>query len=1125
MKVRNEKFQIILLFLVFLSLFSFFFTLSFSLQSSHRITNIKWLNISEGGEISFTDNYINLTHLRNVKGRVALISEDIFSIYLNITLVWITRFSIIDVVDPSGEKTHSEAETRQRILLIDSETNQSLLPFDFGFFEATTEDPLGGNRLHIFWGKTLPQLLTYGKEYTLEIRINATTYIVEVYNLTFYWKEMYTGNFKNKRVRLLIEAGESVGRGGNIVIFSTFVTYLHNITEKEGIICVPEVDKSFLPFLSIFEAKKEKNFTISYCEKLGSYLNLLTIWLEGEEIYNLYPLNSSSIYLNSTNKEDLLYSITLAGYLGLPLITQENKNLLQYYPPKYIINNKEQAIEIYLNEVKKRNENIDRIVVANLNSDNSFLASRYAFLFKGFPIFINLSINQNEYENCKVQSYYELLNPFNKPEVNFSCSINQKANYVRNQIIKTIKFLNSKDFLYNSLEYKLNNSIPKIVIIGNEYEIPFFKLPFVPHYFYLEIPFNQKDDYVLSDSIYCNFNFSIYLENLLAQQAICSRIYGNVSQTSFQIELARFFKPKNILIIGNKANVEEIKEYFNKLESAFYTYKILRDLNATLKIEKQTNISEISLETIPKIIFDVFKRIKKFENSDLLLALTIVDLILKAQTYSYEFNWFEFFDNLKQLKFKPVKSFEEIKKEDLENYDFIIYFGDYENNKWKIKNSTHNFTIDSFQNIKLLVNSHSRSFQTTLKNYLNFGAVSIIAITSNYSIPVLDAFIYDVLKNKNEIGYSIFREKNINLANKTRTLNSITSVNYFFDPDLNLYKEKNVIVPLAKVYEFNEFKAKKEEKIIFGVFNISNKTYVIVDSDDLYFVNLTPIYVNKYDFEIQAKKIKEIKFKKEVEEIESENQINYTKDFFEYSIVDLENGKKLVILNVYPVVYESSKTKILKSFEFEIIYEPKIEFKRIEQINKKLKLQIFSDDYYNATLKLFFENYTIEKNLTLQKNDNVFELELPYVKNVNVTLLIETEDYFTKQIYELKEEKIEEPFYKFISNFLKILRNWKIEIKEEFEKNKYKKEITTPFYKVEKEIIDNSIKIKLISFDRKYEYFENSSISIEFLETYYGKIKIIYNLGNRFIECSNNCEKLIEIIEETKKWLEKIFYQ
>ena len=100
-------------------------------------------------EIQIFPNVINLTHPRLKIGRVYMMSKETFTILPNTTLVWVTKFKIIDVVDPSGTKTYGEAETRQRILLLDINTQSSVLPFDFGFFEATNEDPLGGNRLHI----------------------------------------------------------------------------------------------------------------------------------------------------------------------------------------------------------------------------------------------------------------------------------------------------------------------------------------------------------------------------------------------------------------------------------------------------------------------------------------------------------------------------------------------------------------------------------------------------------------------------------------------------------------------------------------------------------------------------------------------------------------------------------------------------------------------------------------------------------------------------------------------------------------------------------------------------------------------------------------------------------------
>ncbi|MEM5882496.1 MAG: hypothetical protein QXS69_03485, partial [Candidatus Aenigmatarchaeota archaeon] len=123
-----------ILILIFKICFFSFFGLAKSLEE----ININWELIDDGGKIiKLSDSSYNLTHLRGSIGDVMLVSVETFKISENYSLEWLTTFMIIDVVDPSGEKTYGMAETRQRIVLVDSDTYNSILPFDFGFFEAT----------------------------------------------------------------------------------------------------------------------------------------------------------------------------------------------------------------------------------------------------------------------------------------------------------------------------------------------------------------------------------------------------------------------------------------------------------------------------------------------------------------------------------------------------------------------------------------------------------------------------------------------------------------------------------------------------------------------------------------------------------------------------------------------------------------------------------------------------------------------------------------------------------------------------------------------------------------------------------------------------------------------------
>lgn len=134
---ENDKF-----FKVFFKsqLFLLFLILSFIKEgvsensTSILLSSINWIVLQEGGLVEITnDKSFNLTHLRGNLGDVALISFESFNINNTPIEINIT-FKIFDVVDPSGGKSYGEAETRQRILLIDAYNFSSILPFDFGFF-------------------------------------------------------------------------------------------------------------------------------------------------------------------------------------------------------------------------------------------------------------------------------------------------------------------------------------------------------------------------------------------------------------------------------------------------------------------------------------------------------------------------------------------------------------------------------------------------------------------------------------------------------------------------------------------------------------------------------------------------------------------------------------------------------------------------------------------------------------------------------------------------------------------------------------------------------------------------------------------------------------------------------
>lgn len=109
--------------------------LFYTKSETFDIIDINWEIIDSGGEIKKISDYsYNLTHLRGFLGDVMLVSVETFKIKKDSKLEWTTTFTIIDVVDPSGNMTYGMAETRQRILIIDSKTFNSILPFDFGFF-------------------------------------------------------------------------------------------------------------------------------------------------------------------------------------------------------------------------------------------------------------------------------------------------------------------------------------------------------------------------------------------------------------------------------------------------------------------------------------------------------------------------------------------------------------------------------------------------------------------------------------------------------------------------------------------------------------------------------------------------------------------------------------------------------------------------------------------------------------------------------------------------------------------------------------------------------------------------------------------------------------------------------
>ncbi|MEM5820885.1 MAG: hypothetical protein QXP34_00995, partial [Candidatus Aenigmatarchaeota archaeon] len=94
----------------------------FSEKPSEKIvlSYLNWLVIQNGGTIEILDDKIyNLTHLKGNLDDVAMISLESFVINSNPIEINIS-FKIFDVVDSTGTKSYAEAETRQRILLIDA---------------------------------------------------------------------------------------------------------------------------------------------------------------------------------------------------------------------------------------------------------------------------------------------------------------------------------------------------------------------------------------------------------------------------------------------------------------------------------------------------------------------------------------------------------------------------------------------------------------------------------------------------------------------------------------------------------------------------------------------------------------------------------------------------------------------------------------------------------------------------------------------------------------------------------------------------------------------------------------------------------------------------------------------
>ncbi|MCD6483422.1 MAG: hypothetical protein J7K83_04115, partial [Candidatus Aenigmarchaeota archaeon] len=688
--------------------------------------------------------------------------------------------------------------------------------------------------------------------------------------------------------------------------------------------------------------------------------------------------NSITVYSNDT--ETLLYAYLLATKLNLPLIKFPSESQVKKFHPIHNITSKDQAIQLYISEVKNSGKEIEKIVVANINSQNSFLAARLAASIDAFPIFVNISepkYTKNITEANNMNKVFE----------------------IREKIIRSVDDLSEKGFFYKSINFLLDNKLPKVIIIGQE--IPYFEFPETIDKLSLTCYAGFCDDYILTDSPYCNFNESLtnVTEELLLQHGICSRIIGSPEEISFQTELFRKNRtiPKEMLIINDYSDLPILSWLsFSNMALGYKTYVELakQNVNVTRMVERRAPYEEINTSTIIKIVKELMNETKDLDEDDqfskILTALNFLKSVIKEVTYMYEYDWYNGLKRFKESGFSDfsIELFPNINESKINDYKTIIYIANYSRNNWYLNNKSYNFS-ELNNSIYFVYNLHANSVNTTSNSLIRNGNIVVSSLSSNV-VPGYNAFAAKILlKNTSYyIGYSSTYAKNYFLG-LHYFLKSEGKI--FENPPMNPYYklsaslELNTLPSLSFVerpiiQKENLPEIKYSDIIILNgsyqvncrFFEYMNRTLILCSEDYIRLEGFPeiPIFYKTIELPINSD-VKSVEIIPEYEHVENVyipligNESNFTK--FPSNFVFSKNYKsfsnKTIIEIIYsPIIYyKNNSADILNGIKYEIKYDVPFEI---------LSFKIFNKDNVTGLLKLYSNKKQKLKTLILIKNSN-----------------------------------------------------------------------------------------------------------------------------------------------------------
>lgn len=868
------------------------------------------------------------------------------------------------------------------------------------FFEALTGDPLGGNRLWIFWKEKTNIQIAYDKFFKLRSIINSTHFIVQVFDDkdSFIWSQYYLSNFSARKIRIGIFAGESVGRGGHLFInnYSIF-TSLKNLVSGEEFInytyplfLFPQLNKilnkinpkySIKKYIVVFNASLYNYLIDNFIPKSFNDFNCFSIYrkdFDGENqkilirrlnLYNeCYIIEIGNLDYKSVKiknilrdtyfklREDKIISpipeiIIVGNYSEIPpyeIRVSENTAIYSDYPYADLNDDGYQDLPIrrLCCNLEEINIQVEAKRIANLTRD-IFIAHSY-------------------YNISEKDAMQGLLNPF-RSEILRIKFILEKNNYTIERIGE--RRLTSKET--NEISNFFTELIIKYVLHGHISELDALKM--ILSFFNLA-------------NLFLNLNYEYEINKLKAIEPLNSTNFlKGLNKSSITFLFLTTEKDKYILS-SNKTYSEKI----NASDLPFV--QILFDMSENTFL----NTFDKTL-SFAKITYRNQTPYTKFNEGIYLLASALEYSEPLSTSIMYARN------SLKALRDSIIPRTIQLISEDYkirvaDELNNLIYFG--ENYQLIYTNfSKQYFSTSSFSqqekislNLKDLceitnITINETNFSTFRCNFTNFEILGseenpkiLYYITKRFSLPQFKS-LKDV-----KINYSfLVLNESFNLLN----------ISKFFD-----------IVLVNNTYDIQDVYL-----IIYPAIERDNKTYLLKDFSIEIYYNDSIELIDAYsrDSKIYVRIHSDILRNFSIE-ILKENQtiIKDSKNVFgmnEFSY-DVDEGKYLVKIKYFEINYQKelnvTKPKIKRTFLETPFYQ---------------KIEIFADKFARILKSFFFNEYEI-KNSTHSiyiKETPTFKLE---IKNSEI-ILTTPEFVYEKSITSNEEkEKIKTP-YGYLEVYLK----------------------------------------------------------------------------------------------------------